>query len=198
MSLSKPERRERKCPRCRFHGIMVPQRNHTRTCPFLQCDCWRCLQVTASTRVRAPQPSRPQDQEQRPGGPGSAAPPAEAPPSATSPGPGALDLRCRAAGGEGRVARLERSEEPPLTSTAAFNAPFFNEMLEIPPQFLPLPVLMPVYYPDTFAPYPTFFCTPLWVTPVPAAFFNSGLLGPCPHLPAAVEAGLLAVSACSS
>ncbi|CAB1447263.1 unnamed protein product [Pleuronectes platessa] len=188
MSLSKPERKERKCPRCRFHGLTVPLKNHTRTCPFLRCDCSRCLQGRAE--VRGPQPRGPRDQEQRPG-------PGEAPPSATSPEPaagGALDLRCRAAGGGGREARLERSEEPPLTPTAAFNAPSCNEMLQIPPQaFFPITVLVPVPHPEPLAQYPALCYTTLWVAPVPAAGFHRGP-PPVPHplLPPAAEAGLLA------
>ena len=42
-----------KCARCRHHGYVVPQKGHTRVCPFLQCTCWKCALVTERSRIGA-------------------------------------------------------------------------------------------------------------------------------------------------
>ncbi|KAE8282543.1 hypothetical protein D5F01_LYC19953 [Larimichthys crocea] len=52
MSLSK-QPRELKCSRCRHHGIIVPQKGHTKSCPFLSCDCWKCYLITQRSRIAA-------------------------------------------------------------------------------------------------------------------------------------------------
>ncbi|KAG8004853.1 Doublesex-and mab-3-related transcription factor A2 [Nibea albiflora] len=56
MSLSKAaskQPRELKCTRCRHHGIIVPQKGHTKYCPFLSCDCWKCYLITQRSRIAA-------------------------------------------------------------------------------------------------------------------------------------------------
>ncbi|KAI4818177.1 hypothetical protein KUCAC02_011536 [Chaenocephalus aceratus] len=34
--------RQPKCTRCRHHGIIVPQKGHVKSCPFVTCECWKC------------------------------------------------------------------------------------------------------------------------------------------------------------
>uniref|UniRef100_A0A3Q3G624 DM domain-containing protein n=1 Tax=Labrus bergylta TaxID=56723 RepID=A0A3Q3G624_9LABR len=44
--------RQPKCSRCRHHGIIVPQKGHTKLCPLLKCDCWKCCLVAERTRIQ--------------------------------------------------------------------------------------------------------------------------------------------------
>ncbi len=76
MSLSKPIERQAprpKCCRCRHHGIIVPQKGHGKSCPFLKCDCCRCNLITQRTELTAmlrnlrKAQNKPQNTEQRPG-----------------------------------------------------------------------------------------------------------------------------------
>uniref|UniRef100_A0A3Q1B421 DM domain-containing protein n=1 Tax=Amphiprion ocellaris TaxID=80972 RepID=A0A3Q1B421_AMPOC len=55
MSLSKEEPRQPKCARCRHHGVLVPKKGHTRSCPFLRCDCWKCSLNTQRSQITAMQ-----------------------------------------------------------------------------------------------------------------------------------------------
>uniref|UniRef100_A0A665TN20 DM domain-containing protein n=1 Tax=Echeneis naucrates TaxID=173247 RepID=A0A665TN20_ECHNA len=50
-SMSPPGPRRPKCSRCRHHGIVVPQKGHLKTCPFLGCLCWKCRLVSQRTRI---------------------------------------------------------------------------------------------------------------------------------------------------
>ncbi|XP_059206751.1 doublesex- and mab-3-related transcription factor B1-like [Centropristis striata] len=49
---AEPPRRP-KCTRCRHHGIIVPQKGHMKSCPFLKCDCWKCYLITQRTQLTA-------------------------------------------------------------------------------------------------------------------------------------------------
>lgn len=42
-----------KCARCRHHGIIVPKKGHTKICPFLKCQCWKCYLITERTKIAA-------------------------------------------------------------------------------------------------------------------------------------------------
>uniref|UniRef100_A0A3B5AEF1 DM domain-containing protein n=1 Tax=Stegastes partitus TaxID=144197 RepID=A0A3B5AEF1_9TELE len=53
MSPSKEEPRLSKCARCRHHGVLTPKKGHTKSCPFLRCDCWKCSLSTQRTRITA-------------------------------------------------------------------------------------------------------------------------------------------------
>ncbi|TKS89096.1 Doublesex- and mab-3-related transcription factor A1 [Collichthys lucidus] len=56
MSLSKAaskQPQEMKCSRCRHHGIIVPKKGHTKFCPFLSCDCWKCYLITQRNQQKA-------------------------------------------------------------------------------------------------------------------------------------------------
>lgn len=69
--------RQPKCTRCRHHGIVVPQKGHMKRCPFLTCDCWRCLLITERTRItalqrnlrKAEEKKQPSDSVRRPAAP---------------------------------------------------------------------------------------------------------------------------------
>uniref|UniRef100_A0A3B4FCU1 DM domain-containing protein n=1 Tax=Pundamilia nyererei TaxID=303518 RepID=A0A3B4FCU1_9CICH len=45
--------RKPKCARCRHHGIIVPKKGHTKICPFLKCQCWKCYLITERTKIAA-------------------------------------------------------------------------------------------------------------------------------------------------
>ncbi|KAL3043435.1 hypothetical protein OYC64_003325 [Pagothenia borchgrevinki] len=47
--------RQPKCTRCRHHGIIVPQKGHVKSCPFVTCECWKCYLITQRTRITAVQ-----------------------------------------------------------------------------------------------------------------------------------------------
>ncbi|XP_074543669.1 uncharacterized protein LOC141803491 [Halichoeres trimaculatus] len=40
-----------KCSRCRHHGITVPQKGHSKICPYLKCVCRKCNLITERTRI---------------------------------------------------------------------------------------------------------------------------------------------------
>lgn len=47
--------RQPKCTRCRHHGIIVLQKGHVKSCPFVTCECWKCYLITQRTRITAVQ-----------------------------------------------------------------------------------------------------------------------------------------------
>ncbi|XP_039977848.1 doublesex- and mab-3-related transcription factor 1-like [Xiphias gladius] len=207
MSLSKEmaaaaeEPRRPKCTRCRHHGIIVPQKGHMKSCPFLKCDCWKCYLITQRTRITALQrnlkkaQSEPGDEEQRPRAPKAAGvrkPAAEGSAGAVAPGGGARPsatsgLTCprptgapgsaatSAAGGE-QVAGGESKEALPCPP---YSAPYLDQRGQTPPlPVIPFPVRMSGHYPGSYAPCPNFLFNVPWLPPVPVGFYNNGLCGP--------------------
>ncbi|XP_029022373.1 doublesex- and mab-3-related transcription factor 1-like [Betta splendens] len=210
MSLSKgkvpevsaePSRRP-KCTRCRHHGIVIPQKGHVKSCPFLGCACSKCLLVTERTRIatmqrnlRRAEGNKPTSRQKRacartepPRGPvgGARALPtfngakvAGAPQGSWTP----LDLRSGPAAGEGLAAGPDGSPEE-RGNDAPINVPYFGELRpSAPVHFIPVPLRMSGHYAGSCASYPALMINMPCLPPVPGALYNHSLYRPLmlPH-----------------
>uniref|UniRef100_A0A3Q1GAS9 DM domain-containing protein n=1 Tax=Acanthochromis polyacanthus TaxID=80966 RepID=A0A3Q1GAS9_9TELE len=176
MSLSKEEPRQPKCGRCRHHGVLVPKKGHTRSCPFVHCDCWKCSLNTQRAQITAMQRDLVNDRQKkqhRPrnctgaggakGNSSSAATEKGALPSATS---GPVSPPSGGETGE-QVTGSDSKEGPPFLSNET--PPSFSNSYSAPPDLL--------------------FRMP-WLSPLPAGLYGDGLCGPLmfPHFqPGAVH-----------
>ncbi|XP_068567514.1 doublesex- and mab-3-related transcription factor C2-like isoform X2 [Cebidichthys violaceus] len=183
--------RQHKCSRCRHHGIIVQQKGHVKSCPFLKCDCWKCYITTQRTHVTALQRSlrkaskNPQNKEQRLGvhtAVSAVKPAAEETCSPSATDEEGLSAALGTKGAPERPAATgskASSEEEPRTR---FNAPYFGEFGPA----APLPVLQVPWmsgYPSGYEPCPNLLLNRPWWPPVPTGLYNSGLREPLmfPH-----------------
>ncbi|XP_060916505.1 doublesex- and mab-3-related transcription factor C2-like [Labrus mixtus] len=191
--------RQPKCSRCRHHGIIVPQKGHTKLCPFLRCDCWKCCLVAERTRIqRGLKKFKNGEQYPRVDSTfGVKKPAAKKTPCAASGTSGylcptsggvpvlerdtnnnpstPLDLRSRPAEGRQSLAGLESRNGLPFAS----DAPNFGEFDQPPPPlpFIHFPFWMPGHYSGSYALCPNFMIN------MPPGLYDDALCGPLmfPH-----------------
>ncbi|XP_069572808.1 doublesex- and mab-3-related transcription factor 1-like [Brachyistius frenatus] len=151
MSSSKDQPAERprqpKCSRCRNHGVIIPLKGHTKSCPFVRCECWKCGLVTERTRITGLQRKRITGKKGPKVTSGTRTPEGDPAPATE-----AVDLRRRpeATGRPEAAGRPEAS----FTSSPAFSQHHPPPPPDFWPWFLPLPaalyndygpVMFPVY-----------------------------------------------------
>ncbi|KAK5854654.1 hypothetical protein PBY51_004832 [Eleginops maclovinus] len=215
MSLSKEHQtvspaasRQPKCTRCRHHGIIVPQKGHVKSCPFLKCDCWKCCLITQRTRITAVQRNlkKVPDKEQRPsvvkrqaegrlinsGQEGSARPSGTygqmCPPSDGTPEPTAstawspYDPRSIAVGGGEGVSGVDSRKVLALASREeGLCPPFDGPYFDELGQTVPMshfPFRMSTPFPGRYAPCPSLLFNMTWLPPMPDGLYNDGMRGP--------------------
>nr|XP_020452985.1 doublesex- and mab-3-related transcription factor B1-like isoform X1 [Monopterus albus] len=198
--------RQPKCTRCRYHGIIVPQKGHMKRCPFLKCGCCKCNLVTERTRIATLQRNlkraenaviriKSQNKQQRPcdhtavslrnpadeGACAFSATDGDVGLSEVAEAP--LDLRCKPAAGREHVAGLDSRCVLPFPSSegwcTSFSAPYISELGQpVPLPFIHFPFGVPSYCLSSYVPCPNVMLSVPWLPPVPAGLCEDGLQGP--------------------
>ncbi|CAI5691361.1 doublesex and mab-3 related transcription factor 1 [Oreochromis niloticus] len=187
-----------KCARCRHHGIIVPKKGHTKVCPFLKCQCWKCYLIMERTKIAALQREMKRAmKEPRPGARrvnergekafGTSNPDGGAPstsePMCPPPGGGPersspADPRSRPeAGGQPESGCRDSRDVLPSAS----DSPFFSEfgqMARLP--LVHFPVSMPGYLPSSISSPSHQFLPNMWLPPVPIGYLYPPPLQPGP------------------
>ncbi|XP_041665317.1 doublesex- and mab-3-related transcription factor 1-like [Cheilinus undulatus] len=200
--------RQPKCSRCRHHGLIVPQKGHSKVCPFLHCDCWKCDLVTERTRIQRNLKTAhnkekcPREDAGHRAPAAASAPDVCAHPSGTSgqqsaPSGGLpwserdamnaerpLDLRTRPADGGLTVTGQESRNGQLYTSReegpcAPFSGPCAVEFEQTPPlPVIHFPFGMSRHYSSSYNLCPNIVLNMPWMPPLPVGSFNDGLYGP--------------------
>ncbi|XP_008291535.1 doublesex and mab-3 related transcription factor 1-like [Stegastes partitus] len=172
MSPSKEEPRLSKCARCRHHGVLTPKKGHTKSCPFLRCDCWKCSLSTQRTRITAAHRDVVRDGQGRE--------------RRRRAGTGASGANGSSSGSTPeRGARSSAPSGPPERAAQDAGGPSHSGEFG---QTAPLPVVhfpfwMPGYYPGGYSAPPHLLFTMPGFPPVPAGLYSGDLCGPMmfPH-----------------
>ncbi|KAM3596532.1 uncharacterized protein V6R79_016153 [Siganus canaliculatus] len=207
MSLSKPSEPPRtiKCSRCRHHGIIVAQKGHTKQCPYLKCECWKCFLITQRTRITALHRNlkRAQSKEKQPSSTGTDASVGTPDDTPYPPGGGAdrratsgvqpesraaasamcpLDLRVKPDSGGEKAAALEEQALPFAAREDGSSPPCnSSEYISEFGQTASLPVVpMPVRMPWCFSScaWSDFPPNMQWLPPMPIGLHGDSLQGP--------------------
>ncbi|XP_005940963.1 doublesex- and mab-3-related transcription factor B1 [Haplochromis burtoni] len=187
-----------KCARCRHHGIIVPKKGHTKICPFLKCQCWKCYLITERTKIAALQREMKRAmKETRPGArrvnaqgdkafgtsnPDGGAPSTSepmCPPPGGSPEKGAPAYPWSRPEAGGQPESGFRDSRDVLPS--AGDSPFFSEFRQM--ARLPLvhfPVSMPGYHASSYPSPPHQFLPKMWLPPVHVGYLYPPPLQPGP------------------
>ncbi|XP_047460286.1 doublesex- and mab-3-related transcription factor B1-like [Mugil cephalus] len=172
--------RRPKCARCRHHGLVIPKKGHTKSCPFLGCDCWKCYLITQRTRISALQRNAKTDK----GKAGEAS--AAAKGTSSAPSGGGTSGGATGSGGPSTGSPFDLRVRPDrdsrdmvvLASTEkSLNPSYFGELGRTGP----LPVNpFPYGLPGHYSAHPDFLLNMPWLPPVPAGLYNNnnGLCGP--------------------
>ncbi|XP_072227191.1 uncharacterized protein [Leuresthes tenuis] len=212
-SLTEPK--QPKCSRCRHHGIIIPKKGHTKFCPFLHCECWKCFLISQRTRVSNLQRNltrarNVESAKQRPGARG-AAPAAEGTSGASDGGATSgqvypqcasggtpecaapcawspVDLRsCRPEPGGQPVGGLDNRDVLPRASRRDSGSSCSGERGQAVPLPLPFPFSMPAHYPCSY-PLPPQVLLHLPSFPaVPSGLHDGSLMFPPFQYPAPLE-----------